>query len=92
MEEHQRSAKLQKAIKRLTILKGFYNHLVVYLIVNILGLAFFIGYRIYNTDKFEGLDAGFRHWIDWNIVLIPTLWAIGLFAHWLYANYRKPKF
>lgn len=93
MEDRQHDpAKLEKAIKKLTILKGFYSHLVTYLVINILGLAFFVIYRFFNMDKFADLDTDLREWINWNIVLTPILWGIGLFVHWLYVKYKKPRF
>lgn len=84
------SAKLEKAIKKLTILKGFYNHLVVYLIINLLGLLFFLMYGVSNMDKLAELDPNIREWINWNILLTPLFWGIGLFFHWLYAFQKKP--
>lgn len=85
-------AKLKRAIKRLIILKGFYNHLVVYLVFNLLGLALFIAYRVFYMDKLGYPDPHFSKWINRNIILTPILWGFGLFIHWLYAYYRKPRF
>ncbi len=83
-------AKLEKAIKKLTILKGFYSHLVVYLIINLLGLLFFLMYGVANMDKLADLDPNIREWLSWNVILTPLLWGIGLFFHWLYAFQKKP--
>lgn len=87
--QHDR-VKLEKAIKKLTILKGFYSHLVVYLIINLLGLLFFLMYGVANMDKLADLDPNIREWINWNIMLTPLLWGIGLFFHWLYVFQKKP--
>jgi len=84
--------KLQKAKKKLTILKNFYSHLVVYLIFNLLGLLFYLMYRITDTGKFASMEPDFRDWISWNIILTPILWGIGLFFHWLYVFQKTSKF
>lgn len=93
MENYQDTpSKLKKAIKRLAILKGFYSHLVVYLIFNLLGLLIFMIYGLTNLDKWTLIDPNLKEWLGWNLLLTPLLWGIGLFFHWLYVFRKKPKF
>ncbi|HLT50347.1 MAG TPA: 2TM domain-containing protein [Arenibacter sp.] len=86
MEQNQYDPiKLEKAKKRLLILKAFYSHLVVYLVVCLLMLLFFVIYRVADWDMFPD-------WVRWNIMINLLLWSVGLFFHWVYAFRKGPKF
>lgn len=86
MEKYQYDPiKLERAKKRLLILKAFYSHLVVYLTVIILILLFFVVYRVANWDMFP-------EWLGWNILVNLVLWGVALFFHWLYAFQKGPRF
>ncbi|MDX1364458.1 2TM domain-containing protein [Arenibacter latericius] len=93
MQENRKNGlKLERARKHVAAVKGFYNHLFVYLFVN-LGIFFlYAGYRFINTGYYETLEVGFRNWIDWNILFTPLFWGIGLFFHGLSVFGRKPRF
>lgn len=73
MENSEQQKKYLIAKKRVQEEKGFYTHLTVYIIVNILLL--FI-----NSD-FK--NEGFNNWLNWNLYITPFFWGIGLFFHWV---------
>lgn len=67
-----------KAKKRVKDIKGFYSHLVVYIIVNI----FISGIILYGLtydggDDFSDAISNFGLYSTW------AFWGIGLFFHWL---------
>ncbi|MGI9552377.1 MAG: 2TM domain-containing protein [Aurantibacter sp.] len=71
----------QRAQKRVAKIMGFYNHLAVYLIVNIVlyllrdkMTVIFLGERVF--DSLEILKS-----IDWDIFGIPIIWGIFLIIH-----------
>ena len=72
----------EKARKRVEEEKGFYRHLTIYIIINVLIL--FI-----NTN-FDG--QGFKNWFQWHLYVTPALWGIGLFFHWMKAFHKNPFF
>lgn len=77
------SEKFVKAKKRVDSIKGFYKHLKIYIIANVLLL--FVKLYVYDFFVIEGVeDQGFLNWLGWNIVLTPILWGIGVFCHGLY--------
>jgi len=61
-----------EAAKKVKRIKGFYSHLMIYLLVNI----FIIVVKAINLDFGENL------W-EWDLVKLPLLWGIGLVAHGL---------
>lgn len=71
--------KYESAKERVRELKGFYKHVIVYVIINI---AIIVGrlVTIHYVDNHIH-DLGFKSWLDWNIFLTPVLWGIGLAAH-----------
>ncbi len=71
----------EKAKKRVEELKGFYAHVRVYIIVNVLLILIkgdFFDFIIGNT---ENTDPNFLYWLDVNVILTPILWGIGLLIH-----------
>ncbi|MEW7291434.1 2TM domain-containing protein [Aquimarina sp. 2304DJ70-9] len=68
-----------KAKKRVEKEKGFYGHLMVYIVINI---AIVIIHRVVylNIDKINP-DHGFTEWLNWNLLFTPVLWGIGLLIH-----------
>lgn len=82
--------KLRKAQQRVEALKGFYKHLLVYLIVNI-GLLIVRG-SILEFFLNESPDKIFIEWVDWNILILPIFWGIGLLFHALKVFQYKMKF
>ncbi|MBT8188624.1 MAG: 2TM domain-containing protein [Croceitalea sp.] len=71
----------ERAKQRVEALKGFYGHLTIYILVN-LGI-FLIRFDVlqYFTDKQAGQEPAFIEWLDWNMVLTPFWWGIGLLVH-----------
>jgi len=67
-----------KAKKRVQDIKGFYSHLVVYIIINIF-ISGIILYGLSHDDEF-GFEGAISHvgvYSTW------IFWGIGLFFHWL---------
>ncbi|WP_313027457.1 2TM domain-containing protein [Soonwooa sp.] len=62
--------KYQMAAKRVKDLKGFYTHLFVYLVVNILLLVM----------NYNQLPVGKSFW-SWQIWVTPILWGLGILTH-----------
>jgi hypothetical protein len=67
-----------KAKKRVKDIKGFYSHLVAYIIVNIFISAVFI----YALSNEEGFSFG-RAITHFGVFSTWLFWGIGLFFHWL---------
>ncbi len=74
-------SKYDRARKKIEDIKGFYNHLMVYIVVNIMLLVFRknISFFIVNPEVLE--DTSVLNWIDWNVYGTPILWGIGLAIH-----------
>ncbi|MFC5045067.1 2TM domain-containing protein [Aquimarina hainanensis] len=53
--------------------KGFYSHLTVYIVINIVILIVNVNFR-FNFD-------GAEDWLNWNLLVTPVLWGIGLLFH-----------
>ncbi|NQX78267.1 2TM domain-containing protein [Gilvibacter sp.] len=79
MEKYKES-KYGRAKKKVENIKGFYNHLVVYLIVNT--AIILIRVLVFN----EG-NIGFEI-PHWSIITTPLFWGIGLFFHglWVFSD------
>ena len=89
MEVHQ-SETFVKAKKRVDAIKQFYQHLTFYSIVNI-GLII-IKLNFFDIPLFQHIEnKDLEHWLEWNIILTPVLWGIGLFFHGLYVFVFKSK-
>lgn len=90
MEQENYTKKLARAQKRVKDIKGFYSHLRIYIIINIV-LLFFKS-RAVDFFKMKGIqDEGFFDWFEWNIIGTPILWGIGLAAHAFYVFRMKSK-
>ena len=92
-------SRIKRALKRVDAIKKFYQHLSIYLLINILLL--FVKYQVLEYLMAEGIqDPGFLDWFQWNFFATPFLWGIGLLIHGIYVfkfNARplkelKPKF
>jgi hypothetical protein len=77
--EFSESTKLRKARKRLEALKGFYKHLLVYIVVNI--AIFIVRGNVLEFFQNQSPDKNFIEWVDWNILIVPVFWGIGLLFH-----------
>src|SRR5690606_5013274 len=73
--ETKKSLSYLRAMKKIETLKGFYSHLAVYCIVNVVILL-----RAANVFNDEKID-----FADWSNYIIAFLWGFGLVTHALYA-------
>lgn len=62
--------KYQQALKRVKRIKGFYTHLMVFIVINI--MLMIVNYK--NSDE--------RFWM-WQTFSTPVIWGVGLLAHGL---------
>ena len=77
--------KYERAKKKMEDIKGFYTHLVVYLIVNTMLILVQLGIF---TRGFYGIE-----FPEWSVFSTPFFWGIGLFFHGLYVfPHRFPFF
>lgn len=77
--EYSENRKMRRAMKRVEALKGFYQHLLIYLVVNI--ILFIVRSNILDFFESNNPDKNFVEWIDWNILIVPFFWGIGLLFH-----------
>lgn len=84
--EEAYSEKLRRAKKRVGELKGFYNHVKAFVIVNI--VLFLIRADVFKFITAEGIseDVHFMDWISLNFLITPVLWGIGLFIHGMFVH------
>ncbi|MDY8137388.1 2TM domain-containing protein [Aquimarina sp. 2201CG5-10] len=73
----------EKAKKRVEEEKGFYIHIVVYIVINL--ALFFFKQRLAILIDPEANNEDFRIWWNWSNIITPLAWGIGLFFHWLWA-------
>lgn len=88
--DYSQNIKLKKAHKRVEALKGFYSHLAIYSIVNI--ALFIVRGQILEFFQNESPDKNFIEWVDWNILIVPIFWGIGVLYHAAKAFQYKMKF
>ena len=77
--ETMQEEKLRRAKKRLEEIKGFYIHLIVYLLVN----------GFITISNLIHLDEGESFW-HFGIFITPVFWGIGLLMHGLYTFNAHP--
>ena len=77
--DSSQNIKWKKAHKRVEALKGFYTHLAIYIIVNI--AIFIVRGQIVEFFKNESTDKDFMEWVDWNVLIVPIFWGIGILFH-----------
>ncbi len=82
--DHFDKDKYERAKKQMEDIKGFYTHLVVYLIINI--SLFFVNLGLFSKG-WMGLE-----YPGWAIFTTPFFWGIGLLAHGLYVFQYKFRF
>ena len=73
----------KNAIARVKKEREFYAHLVVYLIMNVVILLFKSKVLIFIGQA--ETDPNFEEWWNYNLILTPLLWGIGLLFHGLWA-------
>ncbi|MEO0570612.1 MAG: 2TM domain-containing protein [Bacteroidota bacterium] len=80
-EEDQQYTKFGRAQKRVKEVKGFYQHLTVYVLVN-LGLLLLSQRIQFILLSEEALgNPGFLEWINWNVWGTPIIWGLALLIH-----------
>jgi hypothetical protein len=84
MEDLTNNEKYERAKKRMEEVKGFYSHLVVYLIVNLVLILSQLGIF---SGGFVKID-----FPGWAMFTTPFFWGIGLFFHGLYVFGRRLRF
>lgn len=79
--ESDKESKYEKAKKRVATIRGFYNHLAVYIIVNLILFLFRNKIR-FTLISAEALgDPLFLEWLDWNVFGTSIVWGIVLLVH-----------
>ncbi len=78
MEQKQSDSYL-RAKKKVDRIKGFYKHLSVYVVVNLVlfGLKVYF-FKVIPDDIFT---EGFEYWLDWNIISTPIIWGVAIIIH-----------
>ena len=79
--ENTKLSKYQRAQERVLQLKNFYNHVVVYVVVNILLLFFRNNFRFTLISKETIGNPDFLSWIDWNVFGTAIVWGLFLIFH-----------
>lgn len=80
----QDNERYARAKKKMEDIKGFYSHLVVYLIVNTTLILVQLGIFSRGLYGFE--------WPEWSMFTTPFFWGIGLFFHGLYVFQHRFRF
>lgn len=73
----------QQAKKKVSKIKSFYKHLIIYCIANL--ALFLIKWQLFTKAVAHGyaIDGDFLQWADWNIISTPIIWGSVLFVHWV---------
>lgn len=82
--------KYERARKKVDAIKGFHNHLTVYIVINLVLLLIKTNIMTAFADK--EFDWNFEAWLAWNTWGTMILWGIGLAIHGLYVYRHKFKF
>jgi len=83
------SDKFERARKRVKELKGFYDHLKGFIIVNLLLILAVRGVLNYMSGKGEIIGTNILEWMNLNMIITPGLWGIGLIIHGLVVYRHK---
>ncbi|MET1259828.1 2TM domain-containing protein [Flagellimonas sp. DF-77] len=80
----------QRAEERVKSIKGFYQHLTAYIIVNTVLLIFSGQFRfILISEELLG-NQEFMDWINWNVWGTPIVWGIFLLIHGVSVFAKSP--
>lgn len=80
-QEELANIKLRRAQQRVKELKGFYQHLTAYIIVNAVLLIFSERVTFILLSEEVLGDQAFLDWINWNVWGTPILWGLALLIH-----------
>jgi hypothetical protein len=70
-----------KAKKKVKNIKGFYSHLTVYILVNLVIVIEGLQGIDFIGANSPDMDIEFLNWMFWNVLSVPILWGIGLCIH-----------
>jgi hypothetical protein len=76
--------KLEKAKHQVKEIRGFYNHLFIYIVINIVILL--VNFGMFNTGSFNINILSTSAW--WVPFTTPFFWGIGLFFHGIKVFYN----
>ena len=82
--------KLQRAQKRVQDLKGFYQHVLIYIIVNTLLFIFSERVTFILLSKKALGDPEFLEWVNWNVWGTPIIWSFALLIHAITVFLKNP--
>ncbi|MFD0797942.1 2TM domain-containing protein [Maribacter chungangensis] len=74
-------SKYERAKLRVIALRGFYNHLAVFVIVNILLYLLRNKFTIILINESTFDNPKFLEWIDWNVFGTTIIWGVILVIH-----------
>lgn len=81
--------KAQKQVKRI---KGFYNHLFIYIVFLVLWILFAGRFFGILRDSIANTDVGFDRWSNINFWLNPLIWGVVVLFHRLFVFGFKSNF
>ncbi|MEM7085750.1 MAG: 2TM domain-containing protein [Bacteroidota bacterium] len=81
--------KYDRAKKRVKEIKGFYTHVRIFVIVNV--LVYVTRFLVLPKLGLLPEDEGFIDWLNWNTYLMPLFWGLGLAIHGLCVFGKKFK-
>jgi len=91
--ENTKYNKYEKAVKHVKKIKGFYKHVLIYFIINIILIGIKRIPILYVVNDNQNADQVFLDWMDVNIWSTPILWGIALLIHGLYVyRFKFPFF
>ena len=76
--ETKKSIAYLRAKKKVEVLKGFYSHLIAFVLVN-------IGVILVTANVFNKKPVDFEHWSNYLIVIF---WGFGLVSHAIYVFFE----
>lgn len=74
------TSKYERAKKQVDLEKGWYTHLIIYLVIN-------TGLQLFYSGVFD--DGGIsQHFPWWVRLTTPSFWGLSLLIHWIYVFKR----
>jgi len=80
----------ERAVKRVDDIKGFYTHLSVYIIVNIILLLTRNSFNFFVVGNSAFGDSDLLNWINWETYGTPIFWGIFLIFHFISVFVKNP--
>lgn len=82
--------KYDRAKKKVDCIKGFYDHLIVYLVIN--AIILLVRANGIPMISFTSNRANLINWMDWNTYFLVIFWGLGLCIHGVYVFRYKFSF